>query len=221
MALTNPLKATTALRASFHRPGASRLAPYGRRVRVGGRLTTASGRPMPGMPVRVVERFAPGASPATRTSIVRTGPGGAFSLRTSSGPSRLVTELCRYPHSLAPSRWTDAGAGSADRVRLRVLGAGQDRRGAAGLSRQPARRPAQARRRARRWSSSSACRGFPGPSSEPSRRPPRPLPLRLPLQRRRQPRRPLPIPRLRAHAKGLAVRAEWLTTSPGTRVLSL
>ncbi len=120
MVLTNPLKATTALRAAFHRPGKRRLAPYGRRVRIGGRLTTGTGRPLPGMPIRVVERFAPGASPATRTSIVRTGPGGGFSLRTSSGPNRKLELSFAGTPTLARATGPTLALRVRTRVRLRA-----------------------------------------------------------------------------------------------------
>jgi len=114
MVLSNPLKATTTLLAHFggtapkpHRcprraarhceairepaDPAQRLVPYGQGVGLRGRLTTGIDTPLGGMPLRIVERFAPGPGPAKRVSVVRTEPGGAFSASLASGPSREVT----------------------------------------------------------------------------------------------------------------------------------
>jgi hypothetical protein len=90
MVLSNPLKATTTLHAGFRGHGLRRAVPYGRRVLVGGRLLTGRSSALGGMPVRVVERFAPGAHPATRTATVTTGPNGTFAIRTDPGPSRTI-----------------------------------------------------------------------------------------------------------------------------------
>lgn len=90
MVLSNPLKATTALRVRFHRRGLKRTVPYGRRVLLSGRLTGGRHTPLRGKPVRVVERFLAGTGPATNVSTVMTGPGGAFSIRTAAGPSRTI-----------------------------------------------------------------------------------------------------------------------------------
>jgi hypothetical protein len=90
MVLANPLKTPTVLRAGFRRQGLRRSAPYGRLVRIGGRLTTGASSSLGDMPVRVVERFAAGTHPATRVSIVRTGPSGGFSIRSAPGPSRTI-----------------------------------------------------------------------------------------------------------------------------------
>jgi hypothetical protein len=90
MILSNPLKATTSLHAGFVGHGERRTVRYGRRVRLGGRLITGRSSPLEDVPVRIVERFAGGAHPATRVSTVRTGPGGSFSFSVPVGPSRTI-----------------------------------------------------------------------------------------------------------------------------------
>ncbi len=90
MILANPLKATTTLRDAFRPRGVSRTVPYGRGVRLDGHLFTGLSSPLSGAPVRIVERFAAGSRPSMRVSTVRTGPTGAFSIRTAPGPSRTV-----------------------------------------------------------------------------------------------------------------------------------
>ncbi|HET9185417.1 MAG TPA: hypothetical protein VFN82_04665, partial [Solirubrobacterales bacterium] len=64
--------------------------PFGRGVRFGGRLLGQGDVPVPGVEVLVSERFAAGAEPALRTSVVRTDARGRFSLRLGPGPSREV-----------------------------------------------------------------------------------------------------------------------------------
>jgi hypothetical protein len=91
MVLSNPLKATTVLRAGYGgQHGVGRAVPYGRGVPLEGRLTTAAGTPLAGFPVQIVERFGAPANPAVRTSTVTTRPGGAFAIRLAPGPSREV-----------------------------------------------------------------------------------------------------------------------------------
>jgi len=117
MVLSNPLKATTVLLAHFdsavpkpHRcsrlaagrckaireptdSATQRLVPYGRGADLRGRLMTGIDTPLGGMPLRIVERFAPGPGPAKLVSVVRTEPGGTFSASLDPGPSREVTVL--------------------------------------------------------------------------------------------------------------------------------
>jgi hypothetical protein len=90
MILSNPLKATTALSASFGGGQLALTVPYGRGIRLSGRLTTGIRSPLGGMPVRIVERLTAGPGPAVRASTVRTEPGGAYSIRLPAGPSRDV-----------------------------------------------------------------------------------------------------------------------------------
>ena len=118
MALSNPLKTTTTLRAAFggrvlrrwrcwRRRGrrrcrrqvirrlglrpAKRTVPYGRGLLLSGRLANGAGSPLGGRPVRVVEAFGGARDPAVRVSTAWTDPGGDFVLRLPRGPSRDVT----------------------------------------------------------------------------------------------------------------------------------
>jgi hypothetical protein len=120
MVLANPLKATTALDAGFGGQRLKRTVRFGRGIRIGGRLTTGIDSPLDGMPVRIVERFAPGASPAARVSMVRTGPNGAFSIRLAPGPSREVTATFDGNRTLARSSGRPLRLGVRSSVRLRV-----------------------------------------------------------------------------------------------------
>src|SRR6476659_10162599 len=120
MVLANPLKATTALRDGFHRDGLSRTVPYGRGVLFRGRLPTGVSSPLAGMPLRIVERFAPGARPAARASTVRTGPSGAFSVRAAPGPSRTIAVFFDGSPTLARSAGRTLDLRVRSRVRLRA-----------------------------------------------------------------------------------------------------
>lgn len=120
MTLSNPLKATTALRAGFQGKKARWTAPYGRRVRIAGRLTTGTSSSLGGMPVRIVERFAPGARIATLTSTARTGPDGSFSIQTSPGPSRTIAIYFDGSPILARSAARTLELKVRSRVRLRA-----------------------------------------------------------------------------------------------------
>jgi hypothetical protein len=113
MVLSSPLKGTTALRAGLGDGALLRTVRYGRGTRLGGRLTTGRGTPIGGMPVRIVERFADGASP-TRTSTVKTAPNGEFSIHLTPGPSREVAVAFDGSPTLSRS--------TAHPVELRVRG---------------------------------------------------------------------------------------------------
>ena len=123
MVLSNPLKATTSLRAGFYGHGAQRTVPYDRRVLLGGRLTTGRSSPLEGMPVRVVERFAEGAHPTMRVSTVRTGPGGTFSIRAAAGPSRTIAVEFDGSPTLGRSATRPLYLGVRSRVRLQASAA--------------------------------------------------------------------------------------------------
>lgn len=120
MVLANPLKATTALRSSFQRGGGSRLVPYGRRVLFRGRLTTGLSTPLADTPLRIVERFAPGTRPAARVSTVRTGPEGAFAVRTEPGPSRTIAVAFEGGPTFAHSTGQTLDLRVRSRVHLRA-----------------------------------------------------------------------------------------------------
>ena len=113
MVLANPLKTTTKLSGAFRR-GLRRTVRYARRVRVHGRLIAGVHAPLGGAPVRVIERFEPGAHPRIHESTVRTDPAGRFSFRTPRGPSRTI-ELV-YPGSRTLTR------SGTRTLRLRVRG---------------------------------------------------------------------------------------------------
>jgi hypothetical protein len=120
MVLSNPLKATTTLRASFNRRGLARTVPYGRGVLFSGRLTTGTRTGLGGMPVRVVERFADGARPAERVSTVRTGADGTFAIRADPGPSRIIAVAFDGSPTLTRSAGHPLQLGVRSRVRLQA-----------------------------------------------------------------------------------------------------
>jgi hypothetical protein len=122
MVLSNPLKATTALRTGF-RGRIRRTVRYGRGVLLNGRLTRARNRSLDGMPVRIVERFAAGARPAARVSTVISGPGGVFSIRLDPGPSREIVAFFDGSATLARSAGTPLQLTVRSGVRLRASSA--------------------------------------------------------------------------------------------------
>ena len=75
---------------SFENRPATRAVPVGRGVYFGGRLLTASGSPLGGQAVEIVETFAAGTSLPRRTTVVRTAADGVFVGRLAPGPSRGV-----------------------------------------------------------------------------------------------------------------------------------
>lgn len=103
MVLSNPLKATTTLHLGLASDGRLRIVPCGRRVLLKGALVSGADAPLRGMPVRITERFAQGAEPATRTSLMTTGAKGTFSLRTEPGPSRTIIAAFEGSPTLARS----------------------------------------------------------------------------------------------------------------------
>jgi hypothetical protein len=106
--LSSPLKIATTLFSSFR----SRTVHYGRGASFSARLVSGRRAPLPGMPVRIVERFDTGAVPAERVSEVKTGPGGTFSIHLAPGPSRDLI-------AVAPPTATLRGA-SSRQLRLAV-----------------------------------------------------------------------------------------------------
>ena len=147
MVLVNPLKTPTALEAGFggrvliwqscnrsrrgrrcHRRRvtsfdarpAARTVPFGHGVRFGGRLKSAYGGPLGGLEVRVTETFAAGATPAQRTTLVRTEPDGTFSLQLLPGPSREVTASFAGTPTLTRAAARSVQLGALAAVRLRA-----------------------------------------------------------------------------------------------------
>lgn len=107
MVLSNPLKATTLLAAGLGRAARrERLLSFGRRARFVGRLTTGSGRPLAGAPVRVLERYAGAGGDRALTAI--TDLSGRFAVRLRAGPSREI--IASYAGDLA---FAHAGAAPA------------------------------------------------------------------------------------------------------------
>jgi len=150
MVLVNPLKAPTALEAGFggrvlvwqrcrrshkgrrcHRRRvasfdarpAARTVPFGHGVRFGGRLKSVYGGALGGLEVRVTETFAAGATPAQRTTLVRTQPDGAFSLQLLPGPSRAVTASFAGTRTLTRASARSVQLGALAAVRLRASAA--------------------------------------------------------------------------------------------------
>jgi hypothetical protein len=147
MVLVNPLKTPTALEAGFGgrvlvwqrckrshkgrrchqrkiagfdaRP-AARTVPFGHSVRFGGRLKSVYGEPLDGLEVEVTETFAGGAAPAQRTTLVRTGPDGTFSLQLLPGPSREVTAYFAGTRTLTRATARSVRLGALAAVRFRA-----------------------------------------------------------------------------------------------------
>jgi hypothetical protein len=92
MVLANPLKRATRVESGFgpRRARRRRTVAYGRRSWFGGRLTSAGGAPLEGLPVTIVETFEAGAALDRRTTVVKTDQDGAFRAELLPGPSRRV-----------------------------------------------------------------------------------------------------------------------------------
>jgi uncharacterized Zn-binding protein involved in type VI secretion len=88
MRLRGPLKVATKLLTAPAEGPVSLI--FGQRRWFGGRLVAGRRAPLAGIPVRVIERFEPGAVPRERLTTVRTGEDGAFGVRLAPGPSRQV-----------------------------------------------------------------------------------------------------------------------------------
>jgi hypothetical protein len=114
MALSAPLKRTTSLALELARRASQPLRAEQAAV-LSGRLLSGRRTPLAGMPVRIVERFVPGASPHERVSVVWTDSAGAFSARLAPGPSRTV--LAVFGGTPTQSR------SQSETVRLAVRGA--------------------------------------------------------------------------------------------------
>ena len=102
MRLRSPLKAMTVLRAGLD-GGSELTTPYGRRVTLEGSLRTAGGTPLGGQPVRIVERLPASEAAPIRVSTVTANPGGAFTYKLRSGPSREVVAAFAGTPTLARS----------------------------------------------------------------------------------------------------------------------
>lgn len=125
MVLSNPLKTPSSLRAGLEPGGRAvrRLLPYGRGTLLSGRLIAGLRTPLAQMPVRIVERFGPGASPLERVSTAWTDGEGLFTARLAPGPSREVTAVFAGTPTLSRSASRPVGLGVRSGLRLRVSSA--------------------------------------------------------------------------------------------------
>jgi uncharacterized Zn-binding protein involved in type VI secretion len=119
MRLSSPLKVATKLLSGFR----SRIVRYGRGASFRGRLVAGRNAPLAGMPVRVIERFDPGAVPQERVSTVRTGAGGAFSIHLAPGPSRDLIAVAPPTATLRGAGTKPLRLGVRNGVRIRVSSA--------------------------------------------------------------------------------------------------
>ncbi|HXV05334.1 MAG TPA: hypothetical protein VFP23_05455 [Solirubrobacterales bacterium] len=117
MVLSNPLKTVTTLVGAG---GWKRPLPYGRGASFGGRLTTGPGEPLAGMPVRVVERFGPGARERERVSTAWTDGEGRFAAPLAPGPSREVQAFFAGTPTLSRAATPPQPLLSHSGIRLRV-----------------------------------------------------------------------------------------------------
>lgn len=116
LTLRAPLKRATRLEAGLSgggRSGRSITVPFGRPATVSGRLRVDGGGGVAAEQVAVSQLFAAGSRAARSVRMVRTGPGGRFSMRLAPGPSRRVTVSFAGDRRLS---------GSSTSLRLGVLG---------------------------------------------------------------------------------------------------
>ena len=150
MVLSNPLKARATIAAGF---GGRRLAwrrcgrkdgqrrcrreaidtfeqrptrrsvPYGRAVSYAGRLASAAGPGLGGLPISIVESFAAGADPSQRTTTTRTAADGSFATRLAPGPSRWVEVVFDGTPTLARASGGEVSLGVLGGIRMRASAA--------------------------------------------------------------------------------------------------
>ena len=99
---------------SFAKRPPNRTVPCCHGAVVGGRLVDATGEPLPGQAVEVVETFAPGARSHIRGTSLSTDADGYFHARLAPGPSRVVE--ARF----AGTRHLTRAAGRSLRLRVRA-----------------------------------------------------------------------------------------------------
>jgi hypothetical protein len=210
MVLPNPLKARASLIAGFGEGFGllqqDRIVHRGSSATFGGRLTMSSDAASGGRSLIVIERFDPGSAEQRRATTVTTDDDGRFSVRLGVGPSREVFALFGG---------TSAAAGTASRpLRLGVRAAVGLRASSrvAAVGGRPivfrgtvAASPGELPPGGATVQLQFCAAGLPGANSAGADERPRPLSLRLPLQRRRQPRRALPLPRLGPGPTRLAI----------------
>jgi len=114
MVLANPLKKPTAIVAWFGaKRRTARSARFGHGAPVSGRLTSATGSPLGGLPVQLVESFDTGSKPERRTTTVETAADGTFLAHLAPGPSREVEAVFAGSRTL--------GRATAPALRLEIL----------------------------------------------------------------------------------------------------
>jgi uncharacterized Zn-binding protein involved in type VI secretion len=106
MKLHNPIKVPTRLSLAPHRAAAGTTLSCNGSVSLGGQLVAGRRVPLPGRPIRIVERFASGSVRKERETTIRTDGRGRFRLDLRPGPTREVI-------ALAPPTPTQQGARSA------------------------------------------------------------------------------------------------------------
>ncbi|MBK5220867.1 MAG: hypothetical protein JJE35_13975 [Thermoleophilia bacterium] len=105
---------------SFSRRPQERVVPYGQGLSVGGRLVSASGAPLAGYAVDLVESFDAGATIRPRTTSVTTDAEGVFLARLASGPGRRVEARFGGNRILTRAASRDLRLGVLTSVRLRA-----------------------------------------------------------------------------------------------------
>ncbi|HMI81741.1 MAG TPA: hypothetical protein VK480_08130 [Solirubrobacterales bacterium] len=124
MVLANPLKTPVRVESGFGRQQQARQSvAFGRGARFGGRLVSSSGAPLAGLELTVTESFAAGSRPAVRTTAVRTGGDGSFSVWLAPGPSRGVSASFAGSRTLTRAAGPSAQLAVRSSVRLRTSAA--------------------------------------------------------------------------------------------------
>jgi hypothetical protein len=111
MILVNPLKKPVSL--------ATKLSG----LRFAGRLWSVAGGAVAEQEIAVTETFAAGAHPRRRTTLLRTGADGSFSLRLGPGPSRDVVALFGGNRVLTRAAGSSVHLAAATPVQLRASAA--------------------------------------------------------------------------------------------------
>ncbi len=121
MVLRSPLKSPTRIEAGLGgRRSGERPARHGQGIRYAGRLSLASGPPLAGMPVKVVETFDPGSDLDQRVTVVETAADGSFRTSLEPGPSRQVEAVFAGSRVLGRSTAEQDRLEVAAGVRLRA-----------------------------------------------------------------------------------------------------
>lgn len=114
MRLLAPLKPAPRVSAQLHEVRSSRGSW------LSGRLIAGRRAPLSGVPLRVLERFAAGATPQQRVSAATTDAEGDFAIRLEPGPSREVLVLSPATPTLRAAASQPLRLSIPSQVRLRV-----------------------------------------------------------------------------------------------------